>query len=80
MTTPYVEQYAEPPVRVYCFRSYFADNFARYAFRFRVCETDTKFTVYDGSPNRYTVGGTYLLTLAPETRPTGGAGRSEGDT
>jgi hypothetical protein len=80
MTEPYVEPYAEPPVRVFCTRSYYADIYFRHAFVFRVCETNTRFTVYAEPPAEYTVGGTYLLTLTPETRPTPGAGRSEGDT
>jgi hypothetical protein len=69
----------DPPPRAYCYRSYFADLLGQDAFMFRICETNTKFRIY-APADRYTVGGTYLLTLTPETRPTPGAGRSEGDT
>lgn len=60
----------DPPPRVFCYRSYYADLLDKTAFLFRVCETGTRFSIYTDTPDRYTIGHTYLLAFTPEARPT----------
>jgi hypothetical protein len=52
------------PVTAVCAATYLADPVPAYAFVFRVPATDTRFTVYARTKDRYLVGETYPLILA----------------
>jgi hypothetical protein len=57
------------PAQVECAASYLADNLhvPAYAFVFRVLDSNTRFTVYASTPDRYVINGSYRLSISEPT-------------
>ncbi|HEX8627447.1 MAG TPA: hypothetical protein VF755_04675 [Catenuloplanes sp.] len=54
----------DTPVTATCAATYYADRIPAFAFTFRVASTETRFTVYASTSDRYHIGDTYRLSLA----------------
>jgi hypothetical protein len=55
----------DEPLTVVCAARYFADLLPAWVFMFRVCRTDTRFTIYADLADAYLIDQEYHLALRP---------------